>query len=63
MDILTFWLVLSIGAAMGWFIGVLMTGTKIQDLEEENFNLKLRINVLEDEVASKKVSNRKRVKN
>lgn len=62
MDILTFWLVLTIGVAVGWFVGVLMVSTKIQDLEEENTNLKLLVNVLGDEIASKEVSNKKRVK-
>jgi hypothetical protein len=50
MDILTFWLALSIGAAIGWFIGVLMTGTKVRELEDDNLYLKRKINTLEEKL-------------
>lgn len=62
MDILTFWLILSVGVAIGWFIAVLMTGTKIQDLEDENLMLKAVNNALQEEVDSRGISNRGRVK-
>lgn len=50
MDMLTLWLTLGVGAAMGWFIGILMTGTKVRELEDDNLYLKSKINLLEEKL-------------
>lgn len=52
-SIVALYMMLAIGAAVGWFIGVLMTSGKIQELEDEIAKLKA------DKAT---VSNRKRVK-